>query len=1074
MKKFYTTFIIAIFTVRLFASINVYAPSLVAPSNNAIDQMPNALLNWTPVAGGFGLHYKVQIDMDSLFSNPQTLNSNYTAVNAIELNFGKQYYWRVKAIDNADSSDWSSIRAFNVINNVVLKPMSTTSIWDCHYLTDSLMWQPITGVTHYDYQVDTISSFNSSMFVSGSVPVGQQTLLLSYLNSIKTMYNNTTYYWRIRARHSQNTSVWSQMSVLNVCNDMPNAPALNTPLNLSVNQLDTLWLSWVPMRNAEKYKIEYDDNSSFTNPTIVNFTPITTNINDPQNSKIFVSGLSLNQTYYWRVQAISGLSSTLWSETWSFNTLVSKVPNLIDPANNAVNVHPKVTLEWSTVPSAIKYWIEYATDNLFANSDTLTTTTNTLMLSSLKFSDVYYWRVKTLSTNDTSAWSTASSFTVISNPVLGTPTDASANLNLDVSLWWSPIQGVTKYELQLDTTISFNSALLIDSLIHDSISNISLNTLLDNNTTYYWRLKTMHVADTSSWSAVWSFTTIDSMPAAPALIKPLDMALNLNAEELFYWSAVSGAVSYLVEYSTDSLFAISNTVQTTSTALHIDSFYFSTTYFWRVKAISASDTSAWSAVFRFTVLDAVPLNTPYDGSVGVMTGTSLSWATLNGINSYMVEYDTDSLFSAPVSVTTNYTLTSLQNLKFGETYFWRVKVLSDVDTTNWSPAYSFTVVDNLTLLSPADASNQLLAVIMTWETINGATLYECQVDTTLAFNSTLLNNISVNADLPLVQAFSEQALFGTTYYWRARAISAYDTTSWSQAWSFITENNLSLAMPVDGATDIMPNTALRCFNLTGALSYQFELDTTPLFNSFAYQLLFSGSDLPFVEAQSSELLFGTKYYWRSRARVGSAFSMWSATWNFTTVDTIILTAPTTNSNITIKNPLLKWKAVEGIANYELWLDTSASFANPTIYNVSTTTDEIMEYTILGATLTYGEKYYWKVKAVHAQDSTEWSSIWNFNYDYNVGIEDNSSVTSAKIYPNPTNGNFAIELNMSNATDVNLQILDITGRVVYNEMLNLKSGYNYKSMNLSFLTQGIYIVNIKNDKINLNKKLILNN
>ena len=1079
MKKFYTTFIIAIFTIRLFASINVYAPTLVAPVNNAIDQMPNALLNWSPVAGSFGLHYKVQIDFDSLFNNPQTLTSTVTAINAVELNFGKQYFWRVKAIDNLDSSDWSAIRAFTVISKVVLKPMSTNSIWSCHLITDSLMWLQITGITYYDYQIDTIASFNSSVFVTGSVSGGVQRLLISYLDSIKPMYNNTTYYWRIRARHSQDVSAWSQLGVLNICNEMPNAPALNTPLNLSVNQLDTLWLGWVPLHNAQRYKIEYDITSSFTNPTILNFTPSTSNINDPLNSKIFISGLAHNQTYYWRVQAINVLQSTLWSDAWSFTTLSSTVPNLIEPANFAVDIQPRVIFKWTAIPAAVSYWIEYSTNNLFTNSDTLHAVANSDTLTSLLFSDTYYWRVKTLNTNDTSAWSSTNHFTIIDHPVLLSPADASIYQNLNVPLKWAAIQGVTKFKLQVDTTTSFNSALLIDSLVLDTILNINFGTLLDNNTTYYWRLKTLHALDTSSWSAVWSFTTIDSMPTAPVLLSPIDSAVNQMPKVLLKWTPVSGAATYLLEYTENNLFPNNvKKVYINTNSYNVDSLLFSTKYYWRVQAIGGNtpspDSSNWSNVFIFTVLDSVSLSTPADSSVNQMPDAVLGWTPITGANSYVVEYANNILFTTPTSVATVNSSVHAQNLKFGESYFWRVKAISSVDTSNWSLAYMFSVIDTLTQLSPIDASTQLLAVIMTWETISGVTLYECQVDTTTAFNSTLLNKILVNSNLPLVQAFSEQTLFGTSYYWRVRAINTVDTTVWSSVWSFTTENNFALAMPLNGALDIMPNTSLRCYNLAGATNYQFELDTTPLFNSFAYQLLFTVNDLPFVEIQSSELYFGTKYYWRSKARVGANFSAWTPTWNFTTVDTVNLTAPLNNSNVTIKNPLLKWKAFEGITNYVLWLDTSATFSNPTVYNVTTTSTDTMQYSVLGGTLIYSEKYYWKVKAVHGQDSSTWSNVWNFNYDYNVGIEDNSSITSAKIYPNPTNGNFAIEINMNNSTDAKLLILDITGRVVYDEMLNLKSGNNYKSMNLSFLKQGIYIVNIKNDKINLNKKLILNN
>ena len=77
-------------------------------------------------------------------------------------------------------------------------------------------------------------------------------------------------------------------------------------------------------------------------------------------------------------------------------------------------------------------------------------------------------------------------------------------------------------------------------------------------------------------------------------------------------------------------------------------------------------------------------------------------------------------------------------------------------------------------------------------------------------------------------------------------------------------------------------------------------------------------------------------------------------------------------------------------------------------------------------------------------------------------------TDFKIYPNPNNGNFTIEFNDNSSK--NIQIIDITGKIVYS--LNEISTSNLQ-LNIQELNSGVFIIKITSKNKSLLQKLIIN-
>ena len=79
----------------------------------------------------------------------------------------------------------------------------------------------------------------------------------------------------------------------------------------------------------------------------------------------------------------------------------------------------------------------------------------------------------------------------------------------------------------------------------------------------------------------------------------------------------------------------------------------------------------------------------------------------------------------------------------------------------------------------------------------------------------------------------------------------------------------------------------------------------------------------------------------------------------------------------------------------------------------------------------------------------------------AGVNHSSNTLEVKLFPNPSaNGNVNINLNLEKASNISISVMDINGRIVSNQEVNLGSGLN--TVQLDGLTQGLYLVVISSE------------
>ncbi len=78
----------------------------------------------------------------------------------------------------------------------------------------------------------------------------------------------------------------------------------------------------------------------------------------------------------------------------------------------------------------------------------------------------------------------------------------------------------------------------------------------------------------------------------------------------------------------------------------------------------------------------------------------------------------------------------------------------------------------------------------------------------------------------------------------------------------------------------------------------------------------------------------------------------------------------------------------------------------------------------------------------------------------VSVNEIVSLENSKVYPNPNRGTFTVELNASKTTEVQIEIYDLVGKIVYQQKLGQVSGNTYHEINAE-IPSGIYMLRVSN-------------
>jgi surface protein len=324
------------------------------------------------------------------------------------------------------------------------------------------------------------------------------------------------------------------------------APELSSPADQTSDVSRSPTLSWEAYTDATHYTLQIRISGDL----------------DPIHQESNITGTSLDiaaameeqlqyeTTYLWRVMAHSADGDSPWSEEWTFETELPALdaPQLVSPADEAVDVSVTPTLTWNAVPDADEYTVWLSADgDPFAFIEDITGTSTVVPVGMLDFYDEYEWTVVAHSEEgDSPLPGDIRSFRTVGPTVLVSPADVSTDVSANLTFTWEAVAGAENYTLGILDVVEE------EAVEYTDITGTSYEvTGLDYSTEYEWTVRA-HNGDFNNGNIsdgpntpVWSFTTGDDLtgPSATAL------------------SPENGAEGISVPYGTQAVITFDETVK---------------------------------------------------------------------------------------------------------------------------------------------------------------------------------------------------------------------------------------------------------------------------------------------------------------------------------------------------------------------------------------------------------------------------------------------------------------------------------------------------------------------------------
>jgi hypothetical protein len=618
--------------------------------------------------------------------------------------------------------------------------------------------------------------------------------------SITGKTHGVTYYYRVKATKTDHIdSTWTTGA--NGClMDFPASP----PPTLTVPATDSdgaYTVSWsASITNGVSYVLE-----EATDPA---FTADLQEVYSGTGLSAGVTGREHGKTYYYRVRATGGgHGDSAW--TVGANGCAVSYPPAEPPSGitvPAADSDGAYTINWgASITNGVSYVLEEATDAAFTADlqEVYSGAGLSAPVTGKATGVTYYYRVKATGNGySDSPWVEGGNGCAVRFQA-GAPSSVSVppsdgDGDYDVTWGASITNGVT-YVVEEAADSGFSTGLA--EVYRGPDLSVSIGGRPDG--TYYYRVKAVKADfDDSDWTAGGNgcdVTTLVQMPASITVPASDSDGVDITVS---WGPSVTSGVIYILEEATDSLFTDAVGVYAGTDLSTVLTRPTGETYYYRVKAEKAGDSSAWRVGGNGCLVptgEPSSITVPANDNDGIY---QISWgASITNAPVYILQEATDSAFTTGVlEINKGSALNHMVSGKPDGTYYYRVKAVKSIGTDSaWVQGANGCVVDLPDVAAPAsitvppgDGDGDY---VVSWDaSLTNGVSYVLEEATDSAF----AEGLRVAYQSTGTSAAILGRTTGKTYYYRVKATAPGHTPS---AWT-LGSNGCQVSIPVGAPASI--------------------------------------------------------------------------------------------------------------------------------------------------------------------------------------------------------------------------------------------------------------------------------
>ncbi len=751
-----------------------------------------ATVSWTAVSGATS--YNVQYRVSGATAWTSTTSAT-TSLALTGLTSATLYEFQVQTVCATGTSAFSASGTFTTTSAPCTVPTGLTSA-SITPTGATLSWTAVSGSTSYNVQYRVSGTTTWTTIATTAIS-----------KAITGLSSATLYEFQVQTVCTTGTSAFTASSTFTTTA----APCtVATGLTSAAITTTGATLSWTAVSGATSYNVQYrvSGTTTWTSTT----TSTTTSI---------LTGLSSATLYEFQVQTVCTTGTSSFSVSGTFTTTAAPCTVAIGLASASITT-TGATLSWTAVSGATSYNVQYRVSGTTTWTSTTTSTTS-LTLTGLISATLYEFQVQTVCATGTSLFSASGTFTTTAAPCTGATGLASASITTTgATISWTAVSGATSYNVQYRVSGTTTWTSTTSTTTSKAITGLTSATL------YEFQVQTVCTTGTSAFSASSTFTTT-AVACGVADINLFGTINITSATATVYWTAVSGALSYNVQYRVFGTTTAWSTVSTTAATANLSGLAATTKYEFQVQTICSGGSGAFSASGVFTTIAyscGVPVSTSFTTTGITSSAATVNWSAVTGAVGYKVQYRVNGSGAAWSFLSVTLNSGTITGLASSTVYEFQVQTNCTSGTSAFSASGTFTTSASscgLTNVAMFTATNTTASsCTVGWSAVTGATSYNVQYRIKLTAGAwSTISSSGITANLTGLTS-------ATQYEFQVQTVCTSGTSAFTTSGIFTTLTVTTCGVPSGAIGGAITSTSatLNWTAVSGASSYAIQYRKT--------------------------------------------------------------------------------------------------------------------------------------------------------------------------------------------------------------------------------------------------------